>query len=141
MDAIPMQAGQGQGIGDRAQAQLGMLVAMFLLGIAVNLIGLPSEVSGTAKAASTIFLVLHGLLGIGLIVNASLIIRLSLKTNSALARQAQIGAAVIVLTFIAGIITSETKSNWWSFAMAVGFAASLPIYGMLLLRARAKQPR
>jgi hypothetical protein len=123
---------------NRTQAQLGMLVAMFLLGIAVNLIGLPSEVSGTAKTATTIFLVLHGLLGLGLIINAGLILRLSMKSNAALVKYAQFGLGIIVLTFITGIITVETKSNWWSFAMAVGFAASLPVNGLLLLRARSK---
>ena len=138
MGTKPIQTSYSQNMGDRVQAQLGMLVGMFLLGIAVNLIGLPSEVSGMAKTASTIFLVLHGLLGIGLIVNAGLIVRLSLRTNLALVKQARMGAGVIVLTFIIGIITNETKSNWWSFAMAVGFAASLPIYGLLLVRVKTK---
>ena len=141
MSTQATQTSQSQSIGNRAQAQLGMLTMMFLLGMAVNLIGLPSEVSGTAKTASAIFLVLHGLLGIGLIVNAGLIIRLSLKTDSALVKHARLGAGIIVLTFIVGIITTETKNNWWSFAMAVGFAASLPLYGLLLLRARTTQFR
>jgi len=140
MATNPVQTRRGQNIGNRIQAQLGMLVVMFLLGIAVNLIGLPSKISGTAKTAATIFLVLHSLLGIGLLINAGLIISLSLKTNKALFKQARIAAVIIVLTFIFGIITTETKSYWWSFAMAAGFAASLPLYGILLLRAQTEKP-
>ena len=128
-------AKSGLNFGSRVQAQLGMLIAMFLLGIAANLIGVPSEVGGTSKAASIIILALHGLLGLGLLINAGLIIRLSLKTDTALTKQAQVGAGVVALTFIAGVITIATKNNWWSFTMAIGFAASLPIYGLLLLRA------
>jgi hypothetical protein len=29
-----------------------------------------------------------------------------------------------------------TKSNWWSYAMALGFIASLLVYGGLLMHAR-----
>jgi hypothetical protein len=139
MNSKPIRTSNSRDLGNRVQAQLGMLVVMFLLGISINLIGLPSDLSGTAKTASTIFFVLHGLLAIGLIINAGLVIRLALKTNSSLVKRAQLGAGVIFLTFIAGIVTSETSSSWWSFAMAAGFAASLPIYGTLLLRARTKQ--
>lgn len=139
MDTQSTQPIHKDRLGERTQAQLGMLVVMFLLGIAVNLIGSPSETTGSAKTASTVFLALHGLLGVGLLVNAGLIIRFALKTNTTVVRQAQIGAGVILLTFIAGVITNETKNNWWSFAMAAGFAASLPIYGLLLLRVRTKQ--
>lgn len=35
-----------------------------------------------------------------------------------------------------------TKNDWWSYAMAVGFIASLVLYGALLVQAPqpAKQP-
>ena len=133
-----MLAKNGRGIVERIQAQLVILVVMFLLGIAVNLIGSPSEVSGATKTASIILLVLHGLFGLGLIVNAGLIIRLAFKANAALVKQAQLGAIVIVFAFITGVITNETKNSWWSFAMSVGFAISLLIYGSLLLKSRSK---
>ena len=45
------------------------------------------------------------------------------------------GAAAIVLTFGAGITTLITKNNWWSYAMAVGFIASLLVYVSLLVQA------
>ena len=38
----------------RAVAQIAMLSAQLLLGMAVNLIGLPKEASGTSKIATTV---------------------------------------------------------------------------------------
>ena len=42
----------------------------------------------------------------------------------------------IAATTAAGILTMITKSNWWSYTMALGFIASLLVYGGLLLQAR-----
>ena len=50
------------------------------------------------------------------------------------------GAAAIAATVTAGVLTTITQSNWWSYAMAAGFIASLLIYGSLLLPARAQAP-
>ena len=54
--------------------------------------------------------------------------------------QGTIGAAAIAATIAAGVLTMITKSNWWSYAMAAGFIASLLIYGGLLIPARAPAP-
>lgn len=137
MDKPTTQTAPAQALSERARAQLGMLTVMFLLGMAVNLIGLPAENTGGAKTASTIFLTLHGLLGLGLIVNAGLIVRLALKVGSAPFNLARAGVVTVVLTFIAGIITNETKNGWWSFVMATGFAICLPIYGTLYAKTLA----
>ena len=39
-------------------------------------------------------------------------------------------------------MTVITKNNWWSYAMAAGFIASVLLYGSLLVRAQspAAQP-
>ena len=41
-----------------------------------------------------------------------------------------------MLTFGAGIITLITKSDWWSYTMAVGFIVSLLVYGSLVVQPR-----
>ncbi len=117
----------------RAQAQINMLTVMFLLGMAVNLIGLPSETSGVAKTATVIFLGLHVLIGLGLLVGSVLTIRLA-GTN--LRRLAGIGALLIVITFIAGVLTLAFDNNWWSYLMAAGFIASYLVYIGLLMQIR-----
>jgi hypothetical protein len=40
-----------------------------------------------------------------------------------------------VLTFGAGVTTLITNSNWWSYAMAVGFIVALLGYVSLLVQA------
>lgn len=119
----------------RLRAQLGMLTAMFLLGMAVNLLGYPSETHGPGKTATTVFLALHALVAAGLLGHAVLIIMVAQKADPTRLRQAAAGASAIVITFIAGVATLYTKSNWWSFIMAAGFLASFLIYGHLYIRA------
>ena len=106
------------------------LAAQFLLGMAVNLLGLPSQAAGAARETSTVFLAVHALIALGLLIAAAVAIRTA-KTNRD--RQLAIwGAAAIAATTTAGILTVATKSNWWSYGMAVGFITSLLIYADLL---------
>jgi hypothetical protein len=121
----------------RSFAQIGMLTAELLLGMAVNLIGVPSQTTGGAQAATTIFLSLHVLIGIGLIVGSLLTVRLALKAGPQFIRLAWAGVVLIALTFIAGALTMATNNNWLSYLMAVGFMASLLLYGALLVNARS----
>ncbi len=121
----------------RARAQISMLTIMFLLGMAVNLIGMPSEVSGGAKTATSIFLGLHVLVSLGLLVGAGLTIRLASAAGENLRRLAWIGGVLIVITFLAGVLTLAFDNNWWSYLMAAGFIASYLVYIGLLMQARA----
>ncbi len=122
----------------RAWAQISMLTVMFLLGMAVNLIGMPSETNGTAKTATLIFLGLHVLISLGLLVGAGLTIRLATNTGPDLRRLAGIGALLVVITFLAGILTLAFDNNWWSYLMAAGFIASYLVYIRLLIQAGAQ---
>ena len=56
-----------------ARFQLAGLSAQFLLGMAVNLIGQPSETTGAAHAVSTVLLGLHVVVAIGLIDRKSVV--------------------------------------------------------------------
>jgi hypothetical protein len=133
MQAIThIEPGQRLLINKQAQGQLGGLSAIFLLGMAVNLIGLPSQTTGSAKTVATILLVLHILIGLGLVGGG---ISTILKSRSSMfLKQARIGLIVIVLTFLCGVMDVNTKSNWWSYAMSVGFMAGLWVYGMLFIK-------
>lgn len=126
-----LNPGKIAGIKENARRQLGMLTTIFLLGMAVNLIGLPDEVSGGAKTASNIFLILHMLVAIGLIVGAIRIVISAQKQEKTILTLAKVGSAAIGVAVIAGILTLATKSNWWSYLMAVGFIAGIGVYGRL----------
>jgi hypothetical protein len=135
--------GQGQPeLRHHARDQVIGLTAQFLLGMAVNLLGVPSEATGAAHIASTVLLVGHVLVALGLIAGAILTVRAATRASSHMRTQAIWGATVIAGTVTAGILTAITRNDWWSYAMALGFLVSLLIYGRLVfLPATRPAPR
>lgn len=117
-----------------ARHQVIGLSAQFLLGMAISLVGPPSQTTGAAHTASNVLLGLHVLVAIVLIAGAAGVIRAA-RGSDRQKRLARWGAAAIVLTFGAGITTLITNSNWWSYAMAVGFIVALLVYVSLLVQA------
>ncbi len=118
----------------RARGLVMGLAVEFLLGMAVNLIGLPEETTGFAKTATTIILGLHVLIGIGLLVGAIFMVRIALTGVPELGGMAWAGLALIVITFLAGVLTLVMHSDWWSYLMAVGFIAAFLLYGFMFVR-------
>jgi hypothetical protein len=106
------------------------LAIQFLLGMAVNLLGLPSQATGAARTASAVFLAVHALIALGLISGAAMIIHVTPCTQRE-HRLAIWGTGAITTALAAGILTLITSSNWWSYGMAAAFIASLLIYGRL----------
>jgi heme A synthase len=110
----------------RSREALSALAVMFLLGMAANLIGEPE---GTfVIVVDTIIIILHILIAIGLVVVA---IRLLLAARKAALgeRAALWGLVVIIITFLAGVLTVSTGSDWASYLMAVGFLVAAALYG------------
>ena len=117
-----------------ARHQIAGLTGEFLLGMAANLTGQPSQASGDARIASLAFLAAHGLIALGLVVGAALLLRAAARAGGWRLRQAAGGAGVITVTMAAGVLTMLTASNWWSYAMSAGFISAFLIYGRLLIR-------
>lgn len=111
------------------------LTLLFLLGMAVNLIGLPSETSGGVKAATSVLLGLHVFIAIGLLAGAVGTAAAARKVGGSLGKLAWIAAAGVVVTFTAGVLTMATEENWWSYVMAAGFITVLLTYGAIYARA------
>ena len=116
-----------------ARHQVMGLASVFLLGMAVNLIGLPAETSGAAHLASIAFLAAHALIGLGLVIGTVPLLRAAARLGGLWRRRAITGAAAIAVGVAADILTLITKNNWWSYTTAVGFIAALLAYGGLLL--------
>jgi hypothetical protein len=120
-----------------ARHQVMGLVSVFLLGMAVNLLGLPSQTSGTAHVASIAFLAVHALIALGLLIGTVMLLRAATGLGGRWRRLATVGAIAVVAAFGTGVLTLITRNNWWSYIMAVGFIAALLAYGSLLLPADA----
>jgi hypothetical protein len=117
----------------RLTAQFSMLVVEFLLGMIVNLIGTPG--SSAAKLAFRVTLPLHVLLGLGLVVNGILLIRLTAATDDQSKITARAGAALVFAAFVFGGLTiSAPLANLWSFGMAAAFIGAFVMYGRLYIR-------
>ena len=124
-----------------ARHQVMGLTAIFLLGMAVNLIGVPSQTSGGAHIASLAFLAAHVLIALGLVLGAVMILRAIPDNRRIWRKQAILGATAISVTAAAGVLTLLTKSNWWSYAMAAGFITALLTYGSMLAQPEPRGPR
>lgn len=125
-----------------ARHQLMGLAVQFLLGMALSLTGQPSETTGAARIASTVLLAVHVLIALGLAAGAVMVIRAAASGTARQRGLAWWGAAAIAVTIAAGVLTTLTKANGWSYAMAAGFAVSVGLYGALLAggKAPAQQP-
>lgn len=122
----------------RVRGMLTMLAAQFLLGMAVNLIGAPSQTTGFAQTASATFIGLHVLIAIGLLIGAILTLVQLKKYAPDRVTAGWWGLVTVILTFISGSFTMTYNNNWWSYVMAVGFFASTWIYGVLYFRVAEK---
>ena len=116
----------------RSREALSALAAQFLLGMGANLIGAPAENSGVGRVAASALLGLHALVGIGVIVVAARLLAVA-RADGVGRREAVWGLVTVIATFLIGVATWLTGSEWLSFLMAVGFAASAVLYVRTLL--------
>ena len=114
-------------LGSRLRQLLAMLAAEFLLGMGANLIGLPSEVTGTARVATLTLIGLHAVLALGIVIVAVLVSMSARPTQ--LRRRTTLGMASVIVTFLAGVGTLMTGSPWLSYVMAAGFLVAAGLYG------------
>jgi hypothetical protein len=124
-----------------ARHQVMGLATIFLLGMAVNLIGLPSQTSSGAHIASLAFLAAHVLIAAGLVLGAVMLLRAIPGGERTWRKQAIVGSVAIGTATAAGVLTLLTKSNWWSYAMAVGFIAAILTYGSIVVQPGHRGPR
>jgi hypothetical protein len=109
-----------------ARHQVMGLASVFLLGMAVNLTGLPAETSGAAHLASIALLAAHVLIALGIVTGTVLLLRAAARLGGWWRRQAIAGTAAIAVAVAAGILTLTAGSNWWSYAM-VGVGQETPM--------------
>ncbi|MGN7797409.1 hypothetical protein [Leifsonia sp. 22587] len=121
----------------RSREALVALAVQYLLGMAANLIGEPD--SALVGVIDTIIVILHVLVAVGLIVVA---IRALLAARAAGVGQrlALWALVVIVLTFLAGVLTITLGSDWASYAMATGFLVAAALYAGTFLASYRAEP-
>jgi hypothetical protein len=123
-----------------ARHQVMGLTSVFLLGMAVSLIGLPANTTGVAHIASIAFLAAHVLIAVGIVAGTVMLLRSAVRLGGPWGHRAIASATGVAVAFAAGIITVITHSGWWSYAMAAGFIAALLASGSLLLPAPVPAP-
>lgn len=122
------------GLDGPVRHQIMMLIVQFLLGMGANLIGYPQQTHGGARLVTTVLTGAHVLIAVGLLVGAVQVVRRARAADTGVHRRARVAAALIGLTFVAGVLTMSFRSDWWSYLMAVGFIAALASYGSLVPR-------
>lgn len=108
-----------------------MLAVQFLIGMAVNLIGMPSETHGLTRTLVSVLIGVHVLVAVGLGVGAVQVLLAAIRTAGDRSLPVA-GAAGVGLALGAGVVTMITNSSWASYLMAVGFLVALLSYGRLM---------
>lgn len=121
-------------LADRSRRQIIMLAVIFLVGMAVNILGMPSETQGMIMTLSNILTGLHALIGIGLITGGILTLRIAYKSARKYVKLAWSGFVAVLAAFVAGIAMMATESDWWSFVMATAFLAAMLLYGAIVVK-------
>jgi hypothetical protein len=122
----------------RSREALSALAVQFLLGMGANLIGAPGENSGGGRITAAVVLGLHILVGIGVVVVAVRL--LAAARAEGIGRPEALWALVaVVVTFLLGVGTTLTGSEWMSFLMAAGFTVSAALYVRTLLLGTARR--
>lgn len=109
----------------RSREALTALAVQYLLGMAANLIGEPD--STVVRVIDAIIVILHILIAVGLVV-VSIRVLLAARSAGVGERLALWGLVVMVVTFLAGVLTIAIGSDWASYAMAVGFLVAAALY-------------
>jgi hypothetical protein len=122
----------------RSREALSALAVQFLLGMGANLLGSPEENDGSARVFSGIVLGLHALVGIGLIIVSVRVWTTARRAGTA-QRAALWAFIVVIATFLVGLGTMFTGSDWLSFAMSIGFVAAAALYVAVGASALARQ--
>jgi len=119
---------------DLVTLELKLLVAQFLLGMALNLI--PNPTNTFELWSEHIILLLHVVLALTLILNAINIYR---KARGSSAKPlAHGGMAAVGAAFLFGVLTlAAPLANLWSFGMAAAFITAFIVYGKLYLKAKS----
>jgi hypothetical protein len=116
----------------RSRAVLSALAVQFLLGMGANLIGDPGDSNGAGRVIGGIVLGLHILVGIGVVVGAVRVWTATRRLRLA-QREGLWGLVVMAATFLIGVGTVLTGSDWLSFLMAAGFLVGAALYARTYL--------
>ena len=138
MSASPAAVGPAAGLRRRSREALTALAIQYLLGMAANLIGEPDN--AVVGVIDTIIVILHIVIAIGLVV-VSVRVLLAARAAGVGERLALWGLVVMVIAFLAGVLTIAIGSDWASYVMAVGFLVAAALNaGTFLASYRADRP-
>jgi len=121
-----------------ARHQVTGLAAQFLLGMAVNLLGLPSQAKGAAHTATTVSLAAHVLITLGLLAGVVMIIRATGRPQAP-SRQLAIGGAIAIA---ATALRERDRDRWAqerSILSVLTATGLLLAFGVVALRNQRKE--
>lgn len=116
--------------------QLILLLTQMLIGMAVNLLGLPQESKGSLRIETSVALGAHVFVAIGLLVGAIMTVMHARRSAGGYVAMAVRASGAVVVAFAAGVLDLLVGSDWWSYLMAVAATLAIALYGALLLRVR-----
>lgn len=127
------QSGRSNMLGMRVRGIMGGLALQFLLGLSLaTFADYSSGDSSGQKTLHNIFLGAHELVGLGLLVGATIILVAGARLAGGVRTLTVVGFAATVLAFIFGVLTiNVSPHSLFSFLMGTMFLIAFATYGML----------
>jgi len=118
------------------QGMLSGLSLQFVLGLALATIAAyDSDTHVGNRALYQLFLLLHILVGLGLLVGSTVLIVTVRARAPKLTGRAVIGLCAILVSVVTGLARMSVNGEWLTFLMGAGFIAALSLYGQMLVEA------
>jgi hypothetical protein len=116
------------------QRMLGGLSLQFVLGLALATVAAYDSSTHTGnQALYQLFLLLHMLVGLGILAGSIALVVAARKRAPGLTIRAVVGLCAILVSIITGLARVSVDGEWLTFLMGAGFIAAISLYGQMLV--------
>jgi hypothetical protein len=116
------------------QGMLSGLSLQFVLGLALATVATyDSDTHVGNRALYQLFLLLHILVGLGLLVGSTALIVTARTRAPKLTGRAVVGLCAILVSVVTGLARMSINGEWLTFLMGAGFIVAISLYGQMLV--------
>jgi hypothetical protein len=132
---VPARAGENSAVIEKSlQRMLGGLSVQFVLGLALATVAAYDSGTHTgSQALYQLFLLLHMLVGLGLLAGSIALLVATRKRAPRLTGRAVVGLCAMLVSIVTGLARISVDGEWLTFLMGTGFIVAISLYSQMLI--------